>query len=452
MVICLLKEKFVAIIKTQDLVQDFCSQKQIADNLLFIQTIKSFFLYDEEKKYYRHLKEDYLEGMVFEYVKAKERSIGKNFIKDFLYLMTLQCYKKIEILPFTHIALKDGLLNVKTFEMEEPNKNIYAHFFVPCQWSNMRNSPARFLNFLNYVLIKNDLSPDEELINVLQEMMGFFLLPELKPQVMFFLIGEGGNGKSVFTNILTALIGKEFISSFSIQALTTQRFTLTGLIGKRVNICNEEESKFMKADKFKALISGDAIQGERKYGDTFTLYPNTKFLFSTNNIPTFEHIDRAIKRRVRIIPFKRDIDEKDFDDNLTDKLLTELEGIFGWAIAGAKRLVANNYKFSASSAMNQSMIDFENAISSAATFIREKYQPDNNEFIANDVIYADYGIWCEVNGRKPLNSSNFHKDVTRIFAKESVIGWDKERSRTCRGRNLKLLYETAVSPSLPDFQ
>jgi putative DNA primase/helicase len=427
--------------KTQDIVMEFCQDKGIRENLLYIASSKTFFLYDEARGFYRHVSEEKMELLAYEFTKGKDKNISKNFLRDFVHLAGLQCYEKIDEMPKRYIAMSDKLLDMETFDFEKFSRERYAHFSVHCASDQLKEDAPMFHKFLGEVLVDDAGKRDDQLLSVLQEMAGYYLLPDLRPGVMFFLLGNGANGKSVFINLLTEIIGREFISALSLQTITTNRFALTGLIGKRVNISGEEESKYMSGAKFKALITGDAIEGERKFGGTFTLYPSTKFLFATNNVPLFERIDPAIKRRIRIIPFKRMFSEKERDLFLTKKLLTELPGIIGWAIGGAKRLVANGYVFSESRAVEKEMTEFENAISGAAMFVRELFVEDAESFISNGSLYTDYTLWCDKNGRKPMNSSNFQKDITRLYGKESIIGWDKETQHTVRGRNLRSVAE-----------
>ena len=48
---------------------------------------------------------------------------------------------------------------------------------------------------------------DYELINYLQKAIGYSLTGVTKEQVMFFLFGNGRNGKSTFINIIQDLLG-----------------------------------------------------------------------------------------------------------------------------------------------------------------------------------------------------------------------------------------------------
>jgi putative DNA primase/helicase len=210
----------------------------------------------------------------------------------------------------------------------------------------------------------------------------------------------------------------------SIQSLTTDKFRTASLVGKLVNISNEEESKFIKADVLKALITGDTMTAERKFGDPFSFTPNTKFAFCTNEMPSFDTLNYGLKRRIKFIPFYRRFKDNEQDKELQEKLSQEIPGIIGWAIKGARRFVANDSVFKQSQSAIDKLQSFSEELSSALTFFNEFYIIDVALTTANSQVYYEYSKWCEDNGRKPLNSNNFWKDLNKEFG-------DQFEERTC---------------------
>jgi putative DNA primase/helicase len=219
----------------------------------------------------------------------------------------------------------------------------------------------------------------------------------------------------------------------SIQHLTLNQFATSGLIGKKINICNEEESKYLRSDRFKALVSGDLIQAERKHENQFAFRPKTKYLFASNRLPTFEGINYGLKRRMIIVPFKRMFQVKDQNKNMLSELLSELPGIIGWAISGAKRLVDNNYQFSETESSDLCKIEFENFTSSTYMFFRENFETDDTGWISNKQMYQEYVDWCRENGKKAMSSTGFGRDLVQLGV-ETEIAWDHMHAE--RGRKV----------------
>ncbi len=62
-----------------------------------------------------------------------------------------------------------------------------------------------------------------------------------------------------------------------------------------------------------------------------------------NQIPKIDDTSHGWWRRIYILEFLKAFSEAEMDVHLTDKLKTELSGIFNWALDGYKRLRKNNY-------------------------------------------------------------------------------------------------------------
>jgi P4 family phage/plasmid primase-like protien len=271
---------------------------------------------------------------------------------------------------------------------------------------------------------------------VAQENQGYVLLPSLAGSAAFFFYGAGRNGKSVLADLCRDIVGDDLSVSMTLESLTSNRFSTASLVGKKLNVCNEDESKYLKSDKFKAVVSGEFISAERKFEGTFNFRPQAKHVFCTNSQPRFDELNYGLRRRVKILPFYRRIPNEDKDILLADKLRAELPGIVAFAIAGARRLKDNNYEFSdeSSEAMRRELGEFEETISPPTRFVRENYRLDDEGFVANSTLYDHYVEWCKLNGNKPLNSMNFHKDVTKNSGAKSYL--KKVGGEVMRGKRL----------------
>jgi putative DNA primase/helicase len=74
-----------------------------------------------------------------------------------------------------------------------------------------------FLAYLKAVL------PDADTRKTLQQVAGFLFIKGLKLEKIFFLYGTGANGKSVFFEVLTGVLGETNVSNFSLESLTDDK-------------------------------------------------------------------------------------------------------------------------------------------------------------------------------------------------------------------------------------
>ena len=425
--------------------KDFLQDSRFLKNLLYCEAYDMVYLYKDG--YYEEMPKVRLERTVLEFMSDNypDRNITMHMVRDVIDQIKLGIYRRqVKEIDTPYIAFKDKLYNMDTFTFEDFDREKIALHHLDMATTELSDNHPLWDKFLGEVLVNSVGKADTELLTLVQHMFGFYMLNHLKCHQVFFLVGQGANGKSVMLNILVKLIGEKFISAMSIQTLTTEHFATSDLVGKKVNLCNEEESKFMRSDKFKALISGDLISAERKFGSKFTFRPTTKYIFASNRLPTFDGVNYGIKRRMTIIPFNRVFSEHEQDKELIGKLANELPGIMKWTIDGARKLTENKLVFPFAKLTRQSGIDFENETSSALMFFRDNYCVSKTKeiFIDNMTLYREYTTWCQDNGKKPLSSQNFHSDIMHnIEGLEAGIKFLPYLGKVVRGKYISKLEE-----------
>lgn len=423
---------------TQKLIDKFVQDKKYRDNLYYIELIDSFLLYDDVEKYHKLLPERQVEKEIYHYFKYEGgKNISQSLVRDMRWQISMSCYNEIEDVPKDYIAFEDRLLNLSSLCFEEFDKEKITYHKIPFKSENLSMETPVFNKFLDSICVDAKLQPDEEMKTVLQEMFGYYIFGKELTGEAYFMLGEGSNGKSVIIDLLVEIIGKEFTSAMSIQNLTTDKWKMIELIGKKLNVCGEEQSKYMQLGVFKDILTGGLVDCQRKYGGSFKFRPNAKFLFGTNRLPTLDQIGKHIKRRFKIVKFHRIIEEKDQDRQLLTKLKNELAGIIGWAMIGKRRLVENNGVFSYSKNMEDAYNEFEENASSPVMFFREQYEESEGSFVSNSELYEHYKQWCIDNGRKSMSKHNFGKDLSHVCTLPSKVGYSKEILKTTRGRQLK---------------
>jgi putative DNA primase/helicase len=247
---------------------------------------------------------------------------------------------------------------------------------------------------------------------VLAEWQGYVLIPYscFRKSKLMMLLGEGSNGKSVYFEVVTAMMGRENVSSVNLEDLTTKEGARADIADKRLNYA-PDISKKLDAANFKTLSSGEPIQARRLYKDPFTMTDYAKLQFNCNIMPSAEHT-HGFHRRFLISPFNVIISAEKQDETLQDRIVNnELPGVFNWALAGLKRLLKQR-DFTKSEEMNAAADSYLAESDSIVSFIKSNdgYTPDYDEtkkVLLKDM-FADYLTWCKtwnvasqfVDGRK----------------------------------------------------
>jgi putative DNA primase/helicase len=182
-------------------------------------------------------------------------------------------------------------------------------------------------------------SGDEELQQFLQRMAGYALTGSTRDHALFFFYGTGGNGKGVFLNTISSLLGdyaavapmETFIATNGERHPTD----LAGLRGSRLVTSQEtEEGRRWAESKIKALTGGDPITARFMRQDFFTFQPTFKLVIAGNHKPGLRGVDEAIRRRFHLVPFTVTIPPDQRDLSLPEKLRAEWPGILAWMVEG----------------------------------------------------------------------------------------------------------------------
>ena len=442
---------------SNQIVLSFTQTPPNARDLMFCEDWRSFFM--RQGNHYDHIEERKMQSILLNFALSNypEANHSESSIKDMLWQLSHLTPNHQQSISTRYIALNDALLDTHTFELLDPSPSITTIYHIPVNKADLDKPTPAFDKFINETIVQKEKDEngnwiaDQGLIKLTQEMFGYYLTDNLKAQKMFFLVGRGSNGKSKLSGIIEDLIGKKYVSNMTIQQLTTDKFATANLVGMKVNICTEAESKYIDSSKFKALVTGDSIQVERKYGQSFSFNPTTKYLFAYNDSPTFANPDYSLLRRIIIIKFNRVFHRHEWDMQLTEKLRTELGGILKWAIEGGKRLIENNYIFSETKQAEESMEEFKEEMSSAVKYFNETFVFDKENYIMNDDLYKDYKIWSEKNGRKALNATNFKKELkNNVKGFDECEGHKRIDGKFCRVNFLK--FKNSIPEIDPDLQ
>ena len=311
------------------------------------------------------------------------------------------------------INLKNGTFSISgTGNVLLPFRSTdFMTYQLPFEYNPKTTAPI-FTAHLNRVL------PDEEYQNLLSEYLGYVFLKHnsgiLRLEKALLLHGGGANGKSVIADTITALMGSDNISSYSLQSLTEEKgFYRAKIQYKLLNYCSDISTKVESAC-FKKMTSGDPLEACLKYGQPFIMIDYAKLIFNCNELPkTTDHSD-AFYRRIKIIPFNVTIPKEEQDNNLASKIIgSELSGVFNWILQGLERLLQQGC-FSDCQAADDVLEEYRLSGDSVGLFIDEhQYIKSTTRTIYTAELFGEYKGYCNDSNRKSLNKTNFN---TRLKA------------------------------------
>lgn len=321
--------------------------------------------------------------------------------------------KELNANPFI-INLKNGLYNVQDDTLADHTPEYFSTVQLNASYNEKADCP-RFKQYLKEVL-------DADQIPLIQEMLGYFLVPVTRAQKCFVIVGEGGAGKSQLLLVLNqVLLGSENVSNVSWQALN-ERFKTAELFGKLANIFADLPTKNIDDNGiFKALVGEDYLTVEKKNKNPFSFQSKARLLFSCNTIPrNLGDKSEGFYRRLILIRFDHAVPENIKDPNLLEKLRVEADGIFIFALEGLKRLINNNYKFSETERNKRELEQYREESDNVLSFVGECCELGAGYDYGSTELYNAYKGFCEDSGVKPYSQKNF---VKQLLA--NVPGTDK---------------------------
>ena len=180
---------------------------------------------------------------------------------------------------------------------------------------------------------------DAAQMHYLQKVFGYCLTGSTQEHALFFLYGTGANGKSVFVNVLTTILG-DYAANAPMDTFMESRndrhpTDLAGLRGARFVAATEtEQGRRWNESKVKEITGGDQVSARFMRQDFFTFFPQFKLVIAGNHKPAIRNIDEAMRRRLHLIPFTITVPPEQRDKQLQSKLLTERNAIFAWGVQG----------------------------------------------------------------------------------------------------------------------
>ena len=415
-------EKHLLVIAVETIIQ-LAIQKLwgLCKNLDFIYVYNGFYWADIDKEVFQKFLGEAAEKMGVGKFIARFYLFREKMFKQFIATAYLSAPKpnKDSVL----VNLKNGTFEIgpngtklRPFQHED-----FLTYQLPFHYDRTAKAPI-FERYLEQVL------PDKQSRDVLAEYLGYIFIRSstLKLEKALLLYGTGANGKSVFFEVVSALLGPENVSNFTLQSLTDEAgYYRAKIANKLVNYASEINGK-LEASLFKQLVSGEPVGARLPYGQPFTVTDYAKLIFNTNSLPADVEHTNAYFRRFLIIPFEQTIPEEKQDKELAKKIIeNELSGVFNWVLTGLNRLLKNK-RFSECKASEEARKQYEKESDSVRLFIEEDdyYVKSVEKFTTIKGLYFKYKGYCMEDGLKPVKKSNFIKRLKAagVFIKRNNQG------------------------------
>lgn len=372
-------------------------------NPLYYDSNKKWWVFDKKELFWKEI----TEVEIFEFIKKvfdasglssnNARATLLNAIKDETQS------RKPSIPPKTWIQIGKWIYDIASDEIIKPSPEYFMKIKIPWEVGTGLETPKLDKLFREWV--------DEEYVD-LYDIMAFMISPYYFLEVIFFFVGSGANGKGIFQELITEVVGLDNTCSKSIELLSdpSQRFQTSALINKLVCKLGDGNFKEIQDTKLLKELGGgtDEIGAEIKGGGHFKFKNTAKLIGCFNTLPMSADKTNGWYRRVYIKYFphifnceKQIILESYHDEfpNLLYKLLKRLKYIYkkrtllGWDSVGDRKL------------------KYEKLSDPINMFIRDKFEVGINNYITKSKLYE---LYIEFALKKGFNLYSFSKFMERV--------------------------------------
>lgn len=314
-----------------------------------------------------------------------------------------------------YINLRNGLYNLETHQFEDKHR---PDLMMTTQLDFNYDPEASCPNFTKFLYSSlrtpDGKEVDHDLVGLMQQAMAYSMTARTDMKASFWLWGKPDSGKSTTIAFIRNLMGN-LHATIDLNQLATNRFLLSGIVGKRVVSFTESGANSILPDAlYKAMVGGeDEIYVDVKNKAGFAFKPTAKFWWAMNDAPRINDRTGATFNRLKIIPFNRSIPKDERDPYLLSKLLAEKPGIFNSLMTFYIQL-QNNKKFREVKQSAAIAAEYQLENDTEMSFLDDCCERHPSFTVQSSILYRRYNDWCKDNGFYPKNANQIASEWRRL--------------------------------------
>jgi putative DNA primase/helicase len=288
------------------------------------------------------------------------------------------------------ISLANGLFHLEESVLLPHSLGFFTQNSLPFEYDPNATCPL-WEKFLSDVW-----GSDTESIEALQEMFGYIISGDTKQQKFFNIIGPRRSGKGTINKVLVELLGEHNTVAPELGELC-DNFGLQPWLGKLLASFTDarapERNRGAVVSQLLRIVGGDTVTVNRKNKEAWSGYLPTRIVIYSNEVLQLTENSNALTGRMIVFKMTNSFYGKE-DTDLSDKLKTELSGIFNWAMEGLRRRVARGGKFVQPKSGVELLETMEELSNPIGTFMEDALVFDPNERVDKDDLFAVFKKWC----------------------------------------------------------
>jgi len=347
-----------------------------------------------------------------------DRGPSANDINEVLQMIRRTTFTHDEMNPNTYIPFQNGLLNLKTRNIEPFSADLFFTYQINANLLE-KHVTLKDTPLFNYLLNGMFYEPD---IPMALSYAAYAFRPDFPVHKVLFILGRERVGKGTFVNVLQGLMPKGSGSLSLARLLTGERFQFTGIEGMNLLIDSETKRKFRRGtvldwSMFCNLFSRDTLSIEPKGRDAHDYVNKAKGII-LGNLPFIPVDSPPAVARILIVETRSERPKKVIP-NLDEKILAnERDMIATLLVQVMFKLEDREFLFPGQLTDDATTDILDKLADPVSNFVEEmtEYRESINTS-ASDAVAA-FTEWCNSKGISPLKPQMFKKGFGKYYTKK----------------------------------
>jgi len=305
------------------------------------------------------------------------------------------------------LNVENGTIDLRTGTLRPHDRRDLITKCCPVPYDPEATAP-RFEKFLA------EIQPRQDVRNYLGRSVGYAAIGIVRENVVIVCWGCGANGKSVFVDVVTHVLGdyaKPGPSSLIVDDGKQHPTDVASCFGSRLVVVHEtKRGAAFDASKIKLLTGGDRLTARYMRQDFFDFAPTHTLIMLSNYRPQADSTDAALWRRVQLVPFDVVIPEEKQDRELAEKIKAEeSSGLLRWIVEGA--LEWQKQGLDPPDIIREQTAAYRAAEDVIGQFVEDRCVRLRGVSVRAANLYAAFKQWCSDTGASVVRMNDFSAEL-----------------------------------------
>ena len=336
------------------------------------------------------------------------------------------------------VSMRNGLFQIDQSILFPHNLGFFTYNSLPFEYDPLATCP-------NWLKFLDDIWPEDyESKQLLQEYFGYILSGDTTQQKFLNVIGPRRSGKGTINKVLTELLGQDNVISPQMGELC-DTFGLQPWLGKQLASFTDArvtpQNSAGVVSQLLRIVGADTVTVNRKNKESWSGYLPTRIITYSNEMLHLAENSNALVGRMLVLNMTHSFFGKE-DVELADRLITELAGIFNWALAGhANRKARAGGRFIQPTSSVETLEEMAKLSNPLESFIEDVVEFDSFGSVDKDDLFMCYKHWAIKKNIHPGTDMSFKRRFQATTQDKGVTSYRKrdlgETSHLFMGVKLK---------------